>query len=177
MKKRARWVLVVLIVTAGAAQLWRSGGRDRLFSSTAAPGTLAVQWRGKHRGKAVLPARVNWCPVNRTGVLEAIAGDTGVAVVIYEANALTGGPHPVVLPGSGAVVPRPGASVVMRSPKDSTALLAFASQSGVVDLKLAPKLLSGTFSVVMRAALSSDSLTLAGNFTDVPVRTMAVGCP
>jgi hypothetical protein len=175
--KRARWLLVALIVTASGVLLWRTGGRDRSFGATAAPGTLAVEWRGKHRGKAVLPARVNWCPVNRTAVLEAIAGDTGVAVVIYEANALTGGPHPVVLPGSGAAVPRPGASVVMRSPKDSTALLAFASQSGVVDLRLAPKLLSGTFSVVMRAASGNDSLTVAGNFTDVAVRTMAVGCP
>jgi hypothetical protein len=81
------------------------------------------------------------------------------------------------MPGSGAVVPRPGASVVMRWPKDSTALLAFASQSGLLDLRLAPKLLSGTLSIVMRAASGNDTLKLTGNFTDVPVTAMAVGCP
>jgi len=143
----------------------------------AAAGTLAIQWRGSHRGEAVLLARVNWCPVNRTGVLEAIAGDTGIAVVIYEANALTRGPHAVVMPGVPVVVPRPGASVVMRWPKDSSALLAYASQSGLLDLRLAPKLLSGTLSIRMRAASGSDSVMLTGNFTDVPVVAMAVGCP
>jgi hypothetical protein len=174
---RARWLLVVVLLAAGGGLLWWLGGRDRLLGTTAAPGTIAVQWRGAHRGKAVLPAHVNWCPVTRTGVLEAIVGDTGFAVVIYEENALTGGPHAAVLPSSGAVVPRPGASVVMRLPKDSTALLAFASQSGLVDLRLAPKLLSGTLLIVMRAASGNDTLKLSGSFTDVPVQAMAVGCP
>ena len=174
---RAQGLLLLGVVAAGGALTWRlvRGGAGQL--PAAAAGTLAVQWRGSQRGTAVFPARVNWCPVNRTGVLEAIAGDTGVAVVIYEANALTAGPHAVVMPGIPSVLPRPGASVVMRWPKDSSALLAFASQSGLVDLRLAPKLLSGTLSIRMRAASGSDSLTLIGNFTDLPVVAMAVGCP
>ena len=174
---RARVLLLLGFVAAGSTLTWwlvRTSG-DQL--PPAAAGTLAIQWRGSHRGEAVLPARVNWCPVNRTGVLEAIAGDTGIAVVIYEANALTRGPHAVVMPGVPVVVPRPGASVVMRWPKDSSALLAYASQSGLLDLRLAPKLLSGTLSIRMRAASGSDSLMLTGNFTDVPVVAMAVGCP
>ena len=174
---RARRLLLLCIVVAGGAQTWRlvRSSADRL--PTAAAGMLAVQWRGSHRGAAVVPARVNWCPVNRTGVLEAIAGDTGVAIVLYEANALTRGPHAVVMPGVPSVLPRPGASAVMRWPKDSSALLAFASQSGLVDVRSAPKVLSGTLSIRMRAASGSDSLMLTGNFTDVPVVAMAVGCP
>jgi hypothetical protein len=175
---RARVLLLLGFIAAGGTLTWWlvQSRRDQL--PPAAAGTLAIQWRGSHRGEAVLPARVNWCPVNRTGVLEAIVGDTGVAVVIYEANALTRGPHAVVMPGgASAVSPRPGASVVMRWPRDSSALLAYASQGGLLDLRLAPKLLSGTLSIRMRAASGSDSLMLTGNFTDVPVVAMAVGCP
>jgi len=174
---RARGLTLLSVLAVGSMLTWWlvRGGDDKL--PTAAAGTLAIQWRGSHRGEAVLPARVNWCPVNRTGVLEAIAGDTGVAVVLYEANALTRGPHAVVMPGVPAVLPRPGASVVMRWPKDSSALLAFASQSGLVDVRSAPKLLSGTLSIRLRAASGNDSLTLTGNFTDLPVVAMAVGCP
>lgn len=174
---RTRVLLLLGVVAVGSTLTWWLV-RDRGGQlSPASAGTLAIQWRGSQRGEAVLPARVNWCPVNRTGVLEAIAGDTGVAVVIYEVNALTRGAHAAVMPGGGAIVPRPGASVVMRWPKDSSALLAYASQSGLVDLQLAPKLLSGTLSIRMRAASGSDSLMLTGNFTDVPVVAMAVGCP
>lgn len=174
---RTRMLLVLGMLALGAGTTWwlvRGGNGGGL---RAAPGTLAVQWRGKHRGAAVLPARVNWCPVTRTGVLEAIAGDTGIAVVLYEVNSLTRGPHAVVTPGGPAVVPRPGASVVMRWPKDSTALLAFTSQSGLIDVRTAPRLLSGTLSIRLRASSGDDTLAMQGSFTDVPVVAMAVGCP
>ena len=114
--------------------------------------------------------------MNRTGVLEAISGDTGVAVVLYEENALTRGPHAAVMPGVSTVVPRPGAAVVMRWPRDS-ALLAFTSQSGLVELRPTPNLVSGALSIRLRATAGADTLTLTGTFTDVPVSAMAVGCP
>jgi hypothetical protein len=173
---RGQLLLLLLIGAGGAAAWWFTrAGADG--SSRADPGMLAVQWRGRYRGSVTLPAKVNWCPVNRTGVLEAISGDTGVAVVIYEENALTSGPHAAVMPGVSPVLPRPGASVVMRWPRDTTALLAFSSQSGLVELRSSAKLLSGTLAVRLRAASGNDTLTLSGSFTDVPVVTMAVGCP
>lgn len=165
---------VVAITAAGIWWFARGGAID---TTRADPGTLAIAWRGSHRGSMVLPAKVSWCPVNRTGVVEAISGDTGVAVVIYEENALSGGPHAAVTPGVSTVLPRPGASVVMRWPKDSTSLLAFTSQSGLVDLRPTAKLLSGTLSIQLRAVSGSDTLTLSGSFTDLPVAAIAVGCP
>jgi len=173
---RNRFLFLLLLIALGAAAWWstRAGGGS---GATADPGMLAVQWRGKYRGATTLPAKVNWCPVTRTGVLEAITGDTGVAVVIYEENALTRGPHAAVMPGISTVLPRPGASVVMRWPRDSSALLAFTSQSGLIDLRPTAKLLSGTIAVRLRAASGNDTLTLSGSFTDVPIVAMAVGCP
>jgi hypothetical protein len=174
---RARWFAVVgLLAVAGGATWWLLRGA-RPATAQADPGTLSVNWRGAFRGATVLPARLNWCPVNRTGVLEAISGDTGVAVVVYEENALTRGPHAAVMPGVSSVLPRPGASVVMRWPRDSSALLSFTSQSGLVELRPVGTLVSGTLSIRMRATSGSDTLTLAGSFTDVPVTAMAVGCP
>jgi hypothetical protein len=174
---RPRLLLVLGVLALAAGSTWWLVRGSRGDGLQAAPGTLAVQWRGKHRGAAVLPARVNWCPVTRTGVLEAIAGDTGIAVVLYEVNALSRGPHTVVTPGGAAAVPRPGASVVMRWPKDSSVLLAFTSQSGLIDVRTAPKLVSGTLSIRLRASSGIDTLTMQGSFTDVPVAAMAVGCP
>lgn len=174
---RVRTRVIVGLLVVGGLTAWWVVRRVGAGGVRAEPGMLAVQWRGKHRGDVVMPARVNWCPVNRTGVLEAISGDTGVAVVIYEENVLTRGPHPAVMPGISAILPRPGASVVMRWPKDSTVLLAFSSQSGLIDLRPAPKSMSGTLAVRLRAASGGDTLTLTGSFTDVPVVAMAVGCP
>ncbi|MEO5800523.1 MAG: hypothetical protein ABIZ70_08825 [Gemmatimonadales bacterium] len=172
---RKVWLLLAVVAVAGAAFWWLRGHNGATVSAD--PGTLSVTWKGRYRGTTVLPARLNWCPVNRTGVLEAISGDTGVAVVVYEENALTSGPHPAVMPGVTAVLPRPGASVVMRWPRDSSALLTFTSQSGLVDLRPSAKSVSGTVSIRLRATSGSDSLTLAGTFTDIPVTAMAVGCP
>lgn len=174
---RAGWLLAIGVVAAGGGAAWWLTRGSGDGASTADPGTIALSWKGKFRGSAVLPAKLNWCPVNRTGVLEAISGDTGVAVVVYEANALTRGPHPAVMPGVSSVLPRPGASVVMRWPRDSSALLSFTSQSGLVELRPTAKLVSGTISIRLRATSGSDTLTLAGSFTDVPVTAMAVGCP
>lgn len=174
---RTRMLLVLGMLTLGAGATWWWVRGGTAVGPQAAPGTLAVQWQGKHRGSTVLPARINWCPVTRTGVLEAIAGDTGIAVVLYEVNALSRGPHAVVAPGGGAAVPRPGASVVMRWPKDSTVLLAFTSHAGLIDVRTAPTRLSGTLSIRLRASSGVDTLSLQGSFTDVPVVSMAVGCP
>ena len=175
--RRRWWVLAlgaVLLVLLGAWWLRGagSGGARRVPA-----GMLAVQWSGTRRGVATLPAKVSWCPVNRTGVVEAIAGDTGVAVVLYEDNALTAGTHPVVPPSGTAPPVRPAASVVMRWPPDSAVLLGFTSRSGEVVLRPAGQRLSGTLRLRMHGSLAGDSLTLSGRFVDLPVVTMAVGCP
>ncbi|MES2304765.1 MAG: hypothetical protein V4558_04630 [Gemmatimonadota bacterium] len=173
---RGAWLVVLVVVALGGGAWWWLRDHNRA-SAPAEPGTLAVTWKGRYRGATVLPARLNWCPVNRTGVLEAISGDTGVAVVVYEENALTRGPHAAVMPGVSSVLPRPGASVVMRWPRDSSALLTFTSQSGLVELRPSANLVTGTLTIRLRATSGSDTLTLAGSFTDVPVTAMAVGCP
>lgn len=167
-----------VVVGAGAGAWWFFGGGDRDNAAPAEAGQLAVSWRGRYRGEVTLPAKLNWCPVTRTGVLTAISADTGVAVVLYEVDSLSKGPHAAVLPSVTPVLPRPGASMAMRWPRDSATLVAFASQSGLVEIRAAGKLVSGTLrGVKLRAATGADTLTVDGSFTDVPVTAMALGCP
>lgn len=174
---RTGWTvgIVAVVVAAGAFWWWRGGGSEA--GARVPQGMASVQWRGTRRGSATIPAKVSWCPVNRTGVIEAISGDTGVAVVIYEENALTSGPHAVVAPLPATLAPRPAASLVMRWPADTAVLLGFTSQSGQVALQATAQRLSGTIQATMRGNLAGDSLTLTGRFVDLPVVTMAVGCP
>lgn len=170
------WFVGVIALAAAGVGVWRFTQPTDAAQAVAKAGTLTLRWRGSLRGAATLPAKVNWCPVSRTAVLEAVSGDTGVAVVIYEQNALTKGPHTAVTPGVAVVPPRPGASVAMRWPVDTVALAAFTSETGQVDLRPSAEGLSGTLTLRMRATSGSDSLTVIGNFSTLPVSAMAVGC-
>lgn len=174
-----RRILVgAVILGAAGGAWWFLRDRDGGGAMQAEAGQLAISWRGRYRGEVTLPAKLNWCPVTRTGVLTAISADTGVAVVLYEVDSLSKGPHAAVLPSVTPVLPRPGASVAMRWPRDSATLAAFASQSGLVEVRTAGKLVSGTLrGVKLKAATGFDTLTVDGSFTDVPVTAMALGCP
>ncbi len=165
---------MALIVAAG---VWWALGRSSGAGGRVPQGMASIQWRGARRGSALIPAKVSWCPVNRTGVIEAISGDTGMAVVVYEENAITSGPHAVVPPVPAAAAPRPSASVVMRWPADTAVLLGFTALSGQVTLQSTADRLSGTVQAKMRGNLVGDSLTITGRFVDLPVVAVAVGCP
>ena len=84
--------------TGAGVLAWIVNRRGSAGALHAGPAQLAIEWRGKLRGRMVLPAQINWCPVTRVAVLEAVSGDSGVAIVLYEQNALTAGAHPVFSP-------------------------------------------------------------------------------
>ena len=125
-----------------------------------------------------LPATLNWCPGTRRGILEALSGDSGVAVVLYERDSLTGAPHNVVSPDLTASIQTPGATVVMRWMRldRDTAVAGFRSQGGTVRINFTHGLGSGDINARMRSATSLDSLTVQGAFRDIPVVTTAAGC-
>jgi hypothetical protein len=171
-------VAIAGVVVMAAAAAWfvdRSAGTGPLH---AAPARLAIEWRGKYRGRMMLPAKINWCPVTRVAVLEAVSGDSGVAIVLYEHDALTGVPHPLISPDMAASAPRPGATAAMRWMRldNDTALAGFRSLTGVVRLQLIPGKVSGEINARMLALNGADTLVVRGIFRDVPVTTAAVGC-
>lgn len=161
-----------------AAGGWWFFGRDAGGVLRAKSGQLAVRWRGKYPGTMTLPATLNWCPVTRVGVLEAVSGDSGAALVLYERDSLSAGPHLVVSPDLSASASKPGASFVIRwvRMRPDTAVAGFRSESGTVRIQFAAGLATGDINARMRAANGSDTLVVQGVFTAVPVVATAKGC-
>lgn len=143
---------------------------------TASAGEIALEWRGQYRGRAILPAALNWCPGTRLGILQGISTDTGVSIVVYETEALTAGRHAIVSPTLLPAVPRPSATAAIRWARDSAVLVGFRSVSGMVQLQLVGTTVSGTLDARMQAPASTDTLVIKGSFDRVPVTATAIGC-
>lgn len=167
---------VLIIAFAVGAWLWMR--RDVGGSLRASAGSLVVEWRGNLRGRMELPAQLNWCPVTRVGVLEAVSGDSGVAIVLYERNALTAGPHPVLPSEVAATAARPAAAAAMRWVRRGrdTALAGFRATSGTVGVTLVSGTISGSLDSRMHSVSGTDSLMVRAAFRGVPVVATAVGC-
>jgi hypothetical protein len=179
---RARLVAAAVIVGAVAAGAWWFVGRTSGTAGLSARAAqFAVRWRGSYQGTMTLPARLNWCPGTRRGILEALSGDSAVAIVLYERDSLTGGAHSVVSPDLAASIQPPGATMVlrwMRFGRDS-GVTGFRSQGGTVRIHFANGVASGDVNVrgqVVQVAPRSDTLVVQGVFRDVPVVTTAAGC-
>ena len=177
--KGARVVAIVVILGAfGVGSWWLFGPNGGAVSLNARAAHLVVRWSGKYQGNMTLPARINWCPGTRRGILEAISGDSGVAVVLYERDSLTSGPHTVGSPDMAASIATPGATVVMRWMRTDrdTAVTGFRSQGGAVRINFVGGKGSGDINVRMRALAANDTLVMQAVFRDVPVVTTAAGC-
>jgi hypothetical protein len=164
--------MALLLLLVAAAAWWFLRRHD-----SASSGQVALEWHGSWEGRAVLPAQLAWCPINRVGTLEAISSDTGLIITLLEVDSLTRGPHQVVSAEIREESPRPSAVTALRWVSDSGVLLGFRSVSGVVDLQPADALASGSFEMRMRAPLGTDTLMVRGTFTGLPITAGAVGCP
>lgn len=162
-----------LLLTAAAVTVWWLSAR------AGTPGASAVElsWRGSHRGEAVLPGQVAWCPVTRMGTLQAISNDTGLMVTLQESDSLVAAPHPVVAPGARDGAPRPSAIAALRWAGDSGVLLGFQSVSGLLELREVRGAVSGQLEMRMRAPVGFDTLVVRATFADLPVVAGAAACP
>ncbi len=126
-----------------------------------------------------LPAELHWCPVTRVGVLEGVAGDSGMVVAVFEPNSLAGGAY-AILPATADSSVRPRATAAlrwMRLDQDSV-LEQFTAGSGALHLQLVGGRASGVVSARMHTAAASahDSIAVQATFRGIPVLTTATGC-
>ncbi len=167
-------IILALVVAGGGAAWWLT----RPASTGIAAGTVAVEWTGSDRGAAVLPGEVQWCPITRTGRLEAISNDTGLMILLYEKDSLTVAPHLVLGPEFGADgTPRPGATAAIRWVHDTLRVIGYRAVSGSVELAAASPTASGAFTIRMQHPTRPDTLAVRGNFRDLPITIAAMGCP
>ena len=166
------------LIVAGSGVAWFLLQRQARGPLKPVPASLAVEWRGRTRGRMVLPARINWCPVTRVGVLEAVSGDSGVGIVLYERDAMSNVAHPVVGPDLAASAPRPGATLAMRWMRfePDTTLAGYRSVSGTIQLRVGSGKASGDVNARLRSLTGPDTLVVHGIFQDVPIVSTAVGC-
>ena len=124
------------------------------------------------------PARLNWCPVTHVGVLEAISGDSGVSIVLYERESFTIGAAPDRRTGGRCRRIAPGCGRRLRWLRldPDTALSGYRSKSGTGRCASLAVPASGDVQRPARVDVGRDTLMLRGVFRDVPVVTTAVGC-
>lgn len=175
MKLRRAIGALVVLVAAGAAAWWRFGGGLGGAGTTA---ELTLRWRGSYAGRVTLPATLNWCPVTHIGVLQAMSGDSGLAVVVYERDALSSGPRSLVAPELAPTLPRPTATAAFRWLRmaPDTAVAGFRADGGVLRLQLSNGIASGDLNAHLRSVTNNDTLIVQGTFRGVPVVTTARGC-
>lgn len=174
MSRRGWAVLVGVAVLLGGAT---AVGRTLMRPSGIPEGQLQVEWRGAFRGRATLPAQLQWCPITRVGTLEAISNDTGMLVLLRERDSIGTGVHPILAPEIGGDIPLPSAVASLRWVRDTGTILGFQGQYGAVDIEAIGATASGSFDIGMRRAFRADTVRVRGNFRNIPVVATAVGCP
>ena len=129
--KRGRIVGAVLVALGACCAAWWALGRGPGTRFAAQDAQLVMRWRGKYAGSVTMPATLDWCPVTHVAVLEAMSGDSGFAVVLYERDALSAGPHSLMAPEVASTASRPVASAAFRwlRLEPDTAVSGFRSTS------------------------------------------------
>lgn len=136
---------------------------------------LELQWTGADTGRMAGPATAEWCGVLRMLEINAVAGDTGVALALYPTDSIRPDSLPVVRPEL-ADSARPAAGVALRYFAE-TAVKGYQGDSGRVLVTVsATGQVSGRFSAALKSATDGSRLHAAGAFHDLRVRPATRGC-
>ncbi len=137
---------------------------------------LEARWSGKEAAKIKGTATAEWCDSLRLLQIQALVGDTGVAIALYPARQIEAGRFRVVSPQAGDSS-RPWAAVALRWFAE-TSIRGFQGDSGLVVLEQPrPGVLTGTFDAKAHSVTDALHLTIRGDFHDLPVRPASRGCP
>jgi hypothetical protein len=149
--------------------------RDREAGSASAS-FLEAGWRGKDTAEIRGAATAEWCDSLQFLEIQALRGDTGIAIAIYPARQLEAGRVHVVLPNSPDST-RPRAALALRWFAE-TSIRGFQGDSGAVVIEQPrPGVLTGTFNARAHSVTDAASLTIHGSFRGLVVRPAPRGCP
>jgi len=148
---------------------------DKSGSQRLQAGRLDARWTGPDSGKISAPAAAEWCADRLLLEIQAIQGDTGLALVLYTRDSIGADSYRVVAP-SRADSSHPSASLALRL-FSQTAVKGFQGDSGTVILERSGSgPLSGSVSARARSVLNADQIRLRGRFDRVAVIPQVRGC-
>jgi hypothetical protein len=117
-----------------------------------------------------------WCSAPRTATLTAVAGDTGIGMLIRPADSLVAGRYPVMQPGD-ARTKAPAASIGLRL-INPTAVSGYQSQTGALVLEQVESArISGRFEATARSATGVvGTIHVSGQLVNVPLTRGGAKC-
>lgn len=127
---------------------------------------LTVSWTGADSGSATLPATAVRC--ERVLRLEAMSGDTGVALLLYLSPKVVQDSGLPVKPADEARRTRPSAAVAARW-VDSARVDGYRGVEGMVRPRVDGKRVAGSFTALTRREGDLAEVTLTGSFRGVPI--------
>jgi hypothetical protein len=148
---------------------------DRFQERRSSEAHLEISWDGKDRGNLAGPATARWCGLRRVLEIQAIAGDTGVALALYPKTSIAPGTFPVLEPAKAESLP-PSAGVAVRW-LGQTLVQGFRGDSGTVTLERSSSgAWSGRVAARARSVVDTQRIRLTGSFRDLTVRPDSQGC-
>jgi hypothetical protein len=136
---------------------------------------LEADWTGSDTGRISAPATAEWCDSLHLLEIQALQGDTGVALAIYPGEGPRAGSYRVQAPQRVDSAPS-GSAVALRWFAE-TAIKGFRGDSGEVRLDRSTSgVLSGRFAAHLIGVNATNRLQLRGTFRELIVRPAAEGC-
>jgi hypothetical protein len=121
------------------------------------------------------PMTAEWCAERRLLEIRGVAGDTGVAVLLYSVDTIDADTYRVVRP-EGADTLAPAAAVALRVFTSNT-IQGYQGDSGSVALDYGKNgELSGVIEARARSVVNGQLLTLIGSVRDLRVVPQIRGC-
>jgi hypothetical protein len=141
-----------------------------------AEGHLAVRWTGPDTAAFSSSAVAEWCASLHLLEIRAVAGDTGMGIVLYPADTITPGVFPVRRPDVADTTRPPSAAVALRW-FSKTMIMGYQGDTGRVTVERTPDgTIAGRFAIGARPLVTGARLSATGTFDGLRLATAPVTC-
>ena len=163
---------------AGLLWTWLAAAAFGCQSESRVPaeGHLAVHWTGPDTVAFSSRAVAEWCASLHLLEIRAVAGDTGMGIVLYPADTINPGVFPVRRPDIADTTRPPAAAVALRW-FSKTTITGYQGDTGRVTVeRTSDGTLAGRFAVGARPLVTGARLTATGTFEDLRIASAPITC-
>jgi hypothetical protein len=164
--------------SAGLLWSWLAAATFGCHPGSAGPpeGHLSVRWTGPDTVAFSSRAVAEWCASLHLLEIRAVAGDTGMGIVLYPADTISPGVFPVRRPDVADTTRPPTAAVALRW-FSKTTIMGYQGDTGRVTVERTPDgSLAGRFGIGARPLVTGARLTATGTFEDLRIAAAPVSC-